>query len=54
MLQTHRKVILQSGRRFLQSGMQEERNNLLIPFTSSQTLQQQRNKEKVEQHNTID
>jgi len=34
MLQTHRKAILRSGRRFLQSGMQEERNNLMIPFKS--------------------
>ncbi len=34
MLQTHRKAILKSGRRFLQSGMQEERNNLMIPFKS--------------------
>lgn len=34
MLQTHRKAILNSGRRFLQSGMQEERNNLMIPFKS--------------------
>lgn len=35
MLQTHRKAVLKSGRRFLQSGMQEERNNLMIPFTSN-------------------
>ena len=34
MLQTHRKAVLNSGRRFLQSGMQEERNNLMIPFKS--------------------
>ena len=34
MLQTHRKAILKSERRFLQSGMQEERNNLMIPFKS--------------------
>ena len=44
MIRTHRRLILKSWRRFLQSGMQEERNNLMIPFTSSEVAKQQSGK----------